>query len=107
VRVNQFYVYIVASRSRVLYIGVSNDLERRIYEHKQKLVPSFTAKYNVNRLVYYEDYPDALSAIQREKPLKGWKRCRKIELIESSNPQWRDLSEEWDESTVSGAARET
>ena len=90
-----FHVYILASRSRVLYIGVTSDLTKRLYEHKEKLVPGFTARYNVDKLVYCEATSDALAAIAREKQIKGWLRRRKIELIERENPQWLDLSEGW------------
>ncbi len=88
-----YCVYIVASRSRVLYTGVTNDLERRVFEHKTKLTPGFTSKYNVDRLVYYEDTDDIVAAIAREKQLKSWLRSRKIALIEATNPSWSDLSE--------------
>ena len=87
-----FYVYILASRTKVLYIGVTNDLVRRIWEHQQKLVPGFTARYNVTRLVYFESGESVVSAIEREKQLKGWLRSKKVRLIESMNPSWRDLS---------------
>jgi putative endonuclease len=80
----------VASRSRTLYTGVTNDLERRVYEHKNKLVPGFTAKYNIDRLVYFETTEDVNAAICREKQIKGW-----ISLIESANPVWKDLSVGW------------
>jgi putative endonuclease len=93
--VKQYYVYILASRSRNLYAGVTNDLERRVYEHKQKLVPGFTAKYNIDRLVYFETTKDVDVAISREKQIKGWLRSRKIALIESVNPTWDDLSASW------------
>ena len=88
-----YYSYIMASRSRVLYIGVTNDLRRRVTEHKKAVTPGFTAKYRVNRLVYFEEFAWILDAIAREKELKGWKRSRKISLIESRNPTWEDLSE--------------
>ena len=91
----QYYVYILASKSRVLYIGVTNDLERRVFEHKQKLIKGFTAKYNVDRLVYYELFENIRDAIAREKQIKGWLRDRKVAMIEAMNPRWRDLSEEW------------
>ena len=91
-----FYVYIMANRSITLYTGVTNDLERRVFEHKNKLVSGFTEKYNVNRLVFYEETSDINAAITREKQIKGWLRARKIELIESVNPEWRDLSERMD-----------
>ncbi len=91
----RFYTYVLASRSRVLYVGVTSDLERRIFEHKQKLVTGFTARYNVNRLVYFEETLEVTSAILREKQLKGWTRAKKIALLESVNPEWRDLSKDW------------
>jgi putative endonuclease len=93
--VKQYYVYILASRSRNLYVGVTNELERRVYEHKQKVVPGFTTKYNIERLVYFEATEDVHSAISREKQIKGWLRSRKIALIESMNPTWDDLSASW------------
>ena len=92
----QYFVYIMASASGTLYTGVTGDLERRVAEHKQKLIPGFTARYNITRLIWYETTPDVKSAIAREKQIKGWLRAKKIALIESVNPQWRDLSEEWD-----------
>ena len=87
-----FYVYIMASRSRVLYVGVTNDLARRVNEHKQDLVPGFTTKYRVTRLVYFSEFADIRDAIAREKEIKGWVRTRKTQLIESRNPTWEDLS---------------
>jgi putative endonuclease len=81
-----YYVYVLASRSRVLYVGVTNDLERRLFEHKSKLVPGFTSKYDVDRLVFFESTPDVYSAIQREKQIKGWRRSKKVTLIQSANP---------------------
>lgn len=90
-----YYVYIMASPSRTIYVGVTNDLERRVYEHAQKLLPGFTSRYNVSRLVYFEETSDIYAAISREKQLKGWSRARKIALIESSNLHWRDLSTDW------------
>jgi putative endonuclease len=90
-----FYVYILASRKHgTIYIGVTNDLIRRVYEHKQKLVAGFTKDYDVHKLVYYEIFDDPESAIVREKRLKRWKRDWKIELIEGSNPNWDDLYSE-------------
>ena len=88
----QYYVYMMTNKSRTLYTGVTNDLERRVYEHKQKLVPGFTAKYNITRLVYFEVTQDVRAAIAREKQIKGWLRRKKITLIESVNPEWKDLS---------------
>ncbi len=93
---NTYYVYILASkRNGTLYIGVTNDLSRRLAEHKNKLISGFTAKYNVHTLVYYESTSDINSAISREKQIKEWKRIWKIELIEKENPDWKDLSEDW------------
>jgi putative endonuclease len=90
-----FFVYILASRRNgTLYVGVTNDLARRISEHKSKLVPGFTRKYRVDKLVYFEEYPSILEARARERALKRWDRAWKLALIEEMNPQWRDLSEE-------------
>ena len=93
------YVYILANDTNVcLYTGVTNDLERRLYEHKNKLAPkSFTATYDIHKLVYYEETSDPYAAISREKQIKSWNRKRKNKLIESMNPQWKDLSESWTE----------
>ncbi|MBL8063527.1 MAG: GIY-YIG nuclease family protein [Anaerolineales bacterium] len=91
----KYYVYIMASKSRVIYTGVTSNLERRVYEHKNKLVKGFTSKYNVNQLVHYEETNDVNVAIAREKQIKGWLRSKKITLIESANPQWKDLSLDW------------
>ena len=85
----------MTNKSRTLYAGVTNDLERRVYEHKKKLVPGFTTKYNITRLVYFEVTRDVGSAIAREKQIKGWLRAKKIALIDSVNPGWRDLSVDW------------
>ena len=79
----------------VLYTGITNDLIRRGYEHKEKLMPSFTNKYNLTKLVFFEETHDVNAAITREKQIKGWLRKKKIELIESRNPEWNDLSEGW------------
>jgi putative endonuclease len=79
----------------VLYTGVTNDLERRVYEHKNKLVKGFSAKYNITKLVYYEVFKDIREAILREKQIKGGSRRKKIELIKNINPQFDDLAEEW------------
>lgn len=93
----QYYVYIMTNRKNgVLYTGVTNNLERRVYEHQSKLVPGFTSKYNCTRLVYYDYCNDIHGAIEREKQIKGWLRRKKIALIESENPERKDLSEEWD-----------
>ena len=91
-----YYVYILASkRNGTLYIGVTNNLERRMYQHKNKLIDGFTKKYGVYKLVHFEMTNDVRSAIQREKQLKKWNRKWKLELIEKENPEWKDLSEEW------------
>jgi len=90
----QYYVYILTNKSRTLYVGVTNNLTRRIYEHKNKLVSGFTSKYNLTRLVYFEETTDIKEAIAREKQIKGWLRKKKIALIESINSGWNDLSEE-------------
>ena len=91
----QYYVYILTNTTcTVVYIGVTKDLVRRVYEHKHKLDPnSFTAKYDVHRLVYYETTSDVRTAIEREKQLKGWNRKRKNKLVETMNPRWEDLYE--------------
>ena len=87
-----FYVYIICSQQNgTLYIGVTNDLTRRMYEHKNKLILGFTAKYSVHRLVYYEEFESIADAIRREKQLKNWKRIWKLQLIEQVNPTWKDL----------------
>ena len=78
---------------KVLYTGITNNLERRVYEHKNKLTKGFTAKYNINKLVYFEYTEDVTAAISREKQIKGWCRQNKNELIENTNPEWKDLSE--------------
>ena len=87
-----FYVYILSNAARTLSIGVTNNLERRMYEHKSKIISGFTKKYNLTKLVYYEITTDIRDAIYREKQLKGWLRSKKIALIEEDNPGWDDLS---------------
>ena len=88
-----YYIYILASkRNGTLYIGVTNDLVRRVLEHKNKVIKGFTDKYNVNSLVYYESYSSINEAIKREKAMKKWNRAWKIQLIEKENPTWNDLS---------------
>ena len=89
-----YYVYILASkRNGTLYVGVTNDLQRRIYEHKNNLIKGFTQKYSIHNLVYYEETNDINIAIEREKQIKSWSRKKKILLIEKDNPMWHDLSE--------------
>jgi len=91
---NQYYVYILTNqRNTVLYTGVTSDLEKRIYEHKSKLIAGFTKKYNVNKLVYYEIFEIIDEAIKREKQIKAATRKKKIKLIENTNPGWNDLAE--------------
>ena len=90
-----YWTYIIASRRRVLYTGVTNDLERRVFEHKTGLTPGFAKRYGCDRLVFFEEADRPIVAIAREKQIKGWTRARKLALIEEQNPQWRDLSEDW------------
>jgi putative endonuclease len=93
--VKQCYVYIMTNRSRTLYTGITNDLGRRVYEHRQGVGSKFASKYRITRLVYYEECLDIREAIAREKEIKGWLRTKKTALIESINPKWDDLSAEW------------
>ena len=90
-----FWTYIIGSRSGTLYIGMTNNIERRMREHKAGEFEGFASKYRCNRLVYYEKYDDVTKAIGREKQLKGWTRAKKIALIERLNPRWFDLAESW------------
>lgn len=91
-----FFVYILTNKNRTtLYIGITNDLKRRLEEHRNKEIHGFTAQYNLNRLVYFETFSDPQSAIAREKQLKGWLRKKKIQIIEKQNPHWQDLSVSW------------
>jgi putative endonuclease len=91
----RYHVYIMASLSRTIYVGVTNSLAQRVFQHRMKMVPGFTSKYNITRLVYAEACDDVRDAIAREKQLKGWRRERKMTLIESVNPEWDDLAETW------------
>jgi len=91
----EYYVYIMTNKSRTLYTGVTSNLMQRVYQHKNKLVAGFTSKYNIQYLVYYECTSSIYSAIEREQQIKGWLRAKKIALIDSMNPDWKDLSEEW------------
>ncbi|MGN0571945.1 MAG: GIY-YIG nuclease family protein [Candidatus Fimenecus sp.] len=89
-----YYVYILTNKTdKVMYIGVTNDIVRRVYEHRNHMLDGFTAKYNVTKLVYVESAPDVRDAIQREKQLKGWTRAKKNALVETANPKWEDLWE--------------
>jgi putative endonuclease len=90
-----YYVYILSSKYKKTYIGVTNNLERRLYEHKNKLIPGHTSRYNIDRLVYFEQFEDIEQAIGRETQLKDWRREKKVALIEGMNPQWKDLSDGW------------
>jgi putative endonuclease len=90
-----YFVYIMASRSRNLYTGVTNDLARRVCEHRAGLIAGYTSRYRVTRLVYFEQTPDVRSAIEREKQIKSWRREKKVQLIQAVNPTWKDLSEDW------------
>ena len=91
-----YYVYLLTNwNNKVMYVGVTNDLERRIYEHKQKLVKGFTEKYNVKKLVYFEVTEDVNAAITREKEIKRWRREKKNNLVNRVNPEWKDLSLKW------------
>ena len=92
---SEYYIYIMANASRTLYIGVTNNLVRRVQEHRDGQIPGFTRRYNIHKLVYFEQGDDINSALFREKQLKKWRRVKKIVLIESVNPEWRDLSEDW------------
>lgn len=101
----EYHVYIVSNHSRRLYTGVTNDLQRRIWEHKTAFVDGFTARYIFDRLVYYETFEDVKQAIAREKQIKGWRREKKLELIESVNLGWLDLSDGWFPEEEVAAAR--
>jgi putative endonuclease len=92
-----YFVYIMTNPSRTLYTGMTNNLRRRVREHKLKLVPGFTAKYHITLLVYFESFQYVGNAIEREKQIKAWTRAKRIALVESTNPKWNDLSREWDQ----------
>jgi putative endonuclease len=92
---HRYFVYILSSKTKRLYVGVTNDLERRVTQHKRREVEGFTSRYNIDRLVYYEETNDVWAALNREKQLKGWMRVRKLELIGDVNPEWHDLAAEW------------
>ena len=91
----EYHVYILSNRSCMLYVGVTNNLPRRIFEHKMKLLRGYSAKYDITQLVYYESTNDISAAIEREKEIKGWVRRKKVALIHSFNPEWKVLSKEW------------
>ena len=90
-----YYVYIISSNTGTLYVGMTNDIKRRLYEHKNKLVSGFSKKYNVDRLLYFETFSNPNSAIAREKQIKTWRREKKIKLIDTINQDWKDLSRQW------------
>ena len=91
-----YYVYILTNDwGNVMYVGMTSNIERRLYEHKQELADGFTKRYHVHKLVYYEQTNDAYAAVTRERQLKGWTRKRKNELVETVNPNWEDLSTSW------------
>ena len=85
----------MTNKSGTLYVGLTNNIKKRIYEHKNKLIEGFTKKYNIDSLLYFETFRDINSAIAREKTIKGWLRKKKLELIRDSNPDWKDISEDW------------
>ena len=89
-----YFVYMMANVSKMLYTGVTNDLEFRVFQHKTKQTDGFTKKYNIHRLVYFEVFGDIRQAIAREKQIKGWLRAKKVALIKSVNPDWKDLAPE-------------
>ena len=100
VTLRQYYVYIMTNHRGTLYTGVTNELTRRVYEHRQKIVRGFTKKYNISKLVYYEATGDVESALGREKQIKGWVRIKEVALIESVNPHWVDLADAWGETSA-------
>ncbi len=92
-----YFVYILTNwNNDVMYVGMTSNLEKRLYENKNKLVKGFTEKYNVHKLVYFEDTYDPMAAIEREKEIKKWRREKKNKLVETLNPEWNDLSQDWD-----------
>lgn len=103
---HDYYVYIMTNDTGTLYIGVTNNLVRRVYEHKTKKISGFTERYNINKLVYYEHHKYILNAIEREKQLKGLLRKKKITLIRSINPDWEDLSKDLDWEAIGKAVDE-
>jgi putative endonuclease len=89
----RYFVYIMSNESKMLYVGVTNDLHKRVFQHKSKLIPGFTQKYNLYKLLHFEEFGDIRAAITREQQLKGWLRSKKVALIVAKNPQWKDLGE--------------
>ena len=97
---DRYFVYIMTNVSRTLYTGVTNNLVRRVYEHKNKIIPDFTSRYNITELMYFEETSDVQAALTREKEIKGWRRAKKSQLIASVNPKWLDLSSKWHEDEI-------
>ena len=93
----QYFVYIMSNKSRRLYVGITSKLFGRVFDHKNKTIPGFTSRYKFDMLVYYEEYSNVMSAIAREKEIKGWRREKKLKLILADNPDWADLSAGWEE----------
>ncbi|HEX7928566.1 MAG TPA: GIY-YIG nuclease family protein [bacterium] len=102
----QYFVYIMTNHSRTLYTGVTNNLERRVIEHKEGRGSKFTGKYRLTKLVWFEECPDIREAIAGEKRIKGWLKTRKVALIEGTNPNWNDLSADWNHTTDSSLRSE-
>jgi putative endonuclease len=102
---DQYFVYIMTNTYRNLYTDVTNDLVRRVYEHKNKIIPGFTSHYNISELVYFEETSDVQTALAREKEIKGWRRAKKTRLIDSINPKWLDLSAAWFKDEIPRFAR--
>jgi putative endonuclease len=94
-RMGVYYVYIMTNKSRTLYVGVTSDLERRVFEHKNKVIAGFTSNYNITQLAWFEQFNDVGQAIDGEKKIKGWRRSKKTALIETTNPEWKDLAQDW------------
>ena len=92
---HRYFVYILSNATRRLYVGMTSDLERRVYQHKNELIPGFTQKYKIKWLMYFEETSDVKAAIEREKQIKGWRREKKVALIESMNPRWINLAQDW------------
>ena len=91
----RYFVYILSSVTKRLYIGITNDLERRVVQHKRRELEGFTSRYGIDQLVYHEETDDVYAAISREKQFKGWMRIRKIQLVQDMNPDWHDLAADW------------
>jgi putative endonuclease len=99
-----YFVYILANASRMLYVGVTNNLKRRVYEHRNQVIPGYTSRYRINRLIWFEETPNVRAAITREKQIKGWIRAKKVVLIEAQNPAWNDLAAGWYDEAITTEA---